>query len=144
MYEILTSDCKISELEEKRIHISYTANSFDCLCEIEHEVVSTICPLHKLNLVGLPRNYFESTNCSCVFINKDEICKHCQYLKTSMNFFIPKICVAKKLLPRDFKVESIDRYLIKKLPTEPIFYFSKEINMIKVSTDLITGVIFYR
>ena len=55
MYKILTCDCKMSELEEKRIHISYTGNNFDCLCETEHEVVSTICPLHKLNLVSFPR-----------------------------------------------------------------------------------------
>ena len=105
MYKILTCDCKILELEEKRIHISYTANSFDCLRETEHEVVSIICPLHKLNLVSFPRNYFESANCSCVCINKDEICKHCQYLKTLMNFFVRKVCVEKKLLPKDLKVE---------------------------------------
>ena len=133
----MTCECKISELEENGIHISYTANSFDCLCKTEHEVVLTICPLHKLNFVGFPRNYFESKNCSCVFINKGEICKHCQYLKTSMNFFVPKICIEKKLLPKDFKVKKVDRFLIKKLPADPIFYFSKEINMIKASIDSI-------
>ena len=72
-------------------------------------------------------------NCTCVFIKKDEICKHCQYLKTAMNFFVPKICVERKRLPKDFKVEKIDRYLIKKLPADPIFYFSKKINMVKAS-----------
>lgn len=133
MYKILTFDCKISELEEKEIHISYTASSFDCFCKAEHELVSTICPSPKLNLVGFPRNYFESTNCSCVFISKDEICKQWQYLKTSTNFFVPKVCFGKKLLPKDFEVEKIDQYLIEKLHADQIFYFSKEINKIKTS-----------
>ena len=133
----MTCDCKISKLEEKRIHISYTANSFDCLCETEHEVISTIYPPHKLNLVSFLRKYFKSRNCSCVFINKGEICKHCQYLKNSMNFFVPKICVEKKLLPKDFKVEKINQYLIKRLPADPVFWFSKEINMVNASIDSI-------
>ena len=137
MYKILTYNCKILELEKKRNNISYAGNNFDCLCEAEHEVVSTICPWRKLNLVPFSRNYFESTNCSCIFINKDEICKHCKYLKASMNFFVPKIYVEKKLLPKGFKVEKIDQYLIKRLPADPVFYFSKEINMINATIESI-------
>ena len=38
MFEIFTCDCKISELEEKGIHISCTGNSFDCVCDAEDEV----------------------------------------------------------------------------------------------------------
>ena len=47
-----TQECKISELEEKGTHISYTANSIDCVYDAERKVVSTICPSHMINLVG--------------------------------------------------------------------------------------------
>ena len=37
-------------------------------------------------------------NCTCVFIKKDEICKHCQYLKTAMKRFVLKGNVYQKTL----------------------------------------------
>ena len=57
-------------------------------------------------------------NYSSVFTAKDGICKHFDYLRTSINFFAPKFCVEKKPLPEDFKVEKIDRYLIRKLSVD--------------------------
>lgn len=56
-FKILTSDCKIREFEEKEIYMSYISLSFDCLWEIDHEVVATSCFSHKLNLVRFAKNF---------------------------------------------------------------------------------------
>lgn len=114
MFKILTSDCKIREFEEKEIYMSYISLSFDCLWEIDHEVVATSCFSHKLNLVRFAKNFQESRNCLCVFIAKDKVCKHCKHLRTALNSSVKKIFVEKTLLPKDFKAENIDSYLIPK------------------------------
>ena len=94
MLKILACDCKISEVEQREVQYSYTSNSFKCLCELpKHTVVATICPYHYLNLTGVPRNYFASVNCSRIKTNRNEVCKHCRYLKMALNWHVPKICV---------------------------------------------------
>ena len=104
-------------------------------CESDHEVAVTSFSFHKLNLVGCPRNYFTSPNCSFVFIIKDKVCKHCKFLQTALNISVGKICIEKALLPKNFQIEKIDSYLTRKLRADPIFYFSKKENMVKSSID---------
>ena len=116
-------------LEESGIHLSYTSNIFYCPCGHEkREIFTTVCKIHPLNLVGFPRNYFAST--SCCWAVADIICNHCLYLKTAMNFFVLKICVDEKLLPKNLELLPLEKYLMKKIPGDPIFYYCEKMNIV--------------
>lgn len=109
--------------------------TLDCPCQEDHEIVVTFWFLHKFDLVRFGRNYFVSTNCSCVYVAKDKICKHCKFLKTAVNCFIPKICVRRSDVSKRFHLEGIDVFMRKKFRADPILYFSKNENLVKTSTD---------
>ena len=50
----------------------------------------------------------------------------------------------KEDLPREFKLIEINKYLKKHLRADPIFYYSKEENHIKLSITLLIGAGFFK
>ena len=56
-------------------------------------------------------------------------------MRNALNFDTIKLCLKKADLPREFKLVAIDKYFEKHLRADPIFYYSKEDNEIKLSID---------
>ena len=50
----------------------------------------------------------------------------------------------KEDLPREFKLIEINKYVKKNLRADPIFYYSKEENHIKLSITLLIGAFFFK
>ena len=74
-------------------------------------------------------------NCYCLDVEKDEFCKHCRQLRASLSYIIRKVCVESKDVPAEFKLKEIEGYLMRRLNANPIFFYSEEINSIKMSLD---------
>ena len=74
-----------------------------------------------MNLTGFARNYFASVVCSCVYEEKDKICKHCQTFEISLNVNVQKICVKEEHLSIDIEYMDFYKYALKKLPGDPFF-----------------------
>ena len=82
---------------------------------------------------GFAGNYFSSICHNCRVLNKDMICIHCKRLRFALNCETMKVCLRNKDLPKEFKLLEIEKFLEKYLKADPIFYFSKEENEIKLS-----------
>ena len=66
LLKILTCDCIINSLSENGIEFDIFRTFDTCECNSEHKIVVTTCKIHKLNVNGFVRNYFQSVICSCV------------------------------------------------------------------------------
>ena len=79
MFKILMCACKIEEPKKKKIPFKISTFFHDCPCNEDHQIFATFCEKCRMNFVGFPRNYFASMKCSCVFVGRHEICKHCMF-----------------------------------------------------------------
>ena len=96
------------------------------------------------NLIGFGRNYFASICSTCVRWNKNLACCHCRRLRYALSTDTVKVCLKKEDVLKEFKLIEINKYLEKHLRTDPIFYYSKEENEVKLSIDsLDLGDFFY-
>ena len=98
----------------------------------DYEIFAIKCEIYLYDLTHFGRNYFSSICCSCVHLNKNLVCCHCKRLRHALNTDTIKICLKKEDLPREFKLVELEKYL-EHLKADPIFYYSKEENEIKLS-----------
>ena len=67
-------------------------------------------------------------------MDKNLACCHCKRVRYALNTDTIKICLKKEDLLREFKLVEINKYL-GHLKVDPIFYYSKEENEIKLFID---------
>ena len=127
-------------VKKKRISFKQSFNFDDyACCFADHEIFVIRCEYCLYNVISLARNYSTSVQCSCVEIDKDEVCKHCKQLAHSINFSVMKLCVNSRDVKKEFMEEmnfmKIKHCLKKFLKGSLIFYFSKEKNRVLISID---------
>ena len=127
--------CNRYRPDQQNINYTYSYLFDDCKCFEDHEMFVVRCQMCLYNLVGFMMNYFSSICCGCVFLNKNVVCVYCKRLKDSLNSNTTNVCLKKEDVPREFKLIKINKYLEKHIRADPIFYYSKEENQIKLSTE---------
>ena len=127
--------CNRFRLNQLNINHTYSYLFDNCNCSEDHKMFAIVSQICLYNLFGFARNYFSSICCSCVHLKKNMVCCHCKRLRNALNSDTIKLFLKKEDLPSEFKLIEINKYLEKYLKADPIFYYSKEENEIKLSTD---------
>ena len=127
--------CNRYRLDQLNINYTYSYQFDDCNCSEDHEIFAIKCENCLYNLTGFWRNYFASICCTWVCWNENLACCHCRSLRYALNTDTIKVCLKKEDVLKEFKLIEINKYLEKHLRADPIFYYSKEENEIKLSID---------
>ena len=106
--------------------------------------ILTFCSVNKMNMVGFARNYFASTNCSCEFVGKNDVCKHCLFLVESLNYFVVKFVWMKSYYQKILKLGKKTCTRQGKLKSNQLSIFLKMKTELKWVLILLRGVIFFR
>ena len=122
-------------LDQLNINYTYSYHFDDCSCSEDHEIFVIKCENCFYNLTSFERNYFAFSCCTWVCWNKNLACCHCRRLRYALNTDTIRICLEKEDVLTEFKLIEINKYLEKHLRADPIFYYSKEENEIKLSID---------
>ena len=127
--------CNRYRPDQQNINYTYSYLFDDCKCFEDHEIFVVRCQMCLYNLVGFMMNYFCSICCGCVYLNKNVVCVHCKRLRDALNSNAAKVCLKQEDLPKEFKLIEINKYLEKPLRANPISYYLKGENQIKLSVD---------
>ena len=117
-------NCNFSLLISREVNFKSNFQFHDCDClPAEHQVFALFCKKCQYSAVCFLRNYFASRKCYCLGMEKDEFCRDCRQLRHALNFFLRKVCVESKEVPAEFKLQAIDKYLMRRLNASPMFFY---------------------